>query len=88
MNQKDRKITDYVVSEIYDDRSEEYGLCDSDYTSEDYIPIIYNDNEEMEVIQLNESLIEASIINDIKNELDYLKELKKPTQKLTVTKPY
>ena len=35
----------------------------------------------MGVIQLNESLIEASIINDIKNELDYLKELKKPTQK-------
>lgn len=76
-----RKITDCVVSEIYDDRSEEYGLCDSDYTSEDYIPVIYNDNEEMGVIQLNESLIEASIINDIKNELDYLKELKKPTQK-------
>ena len=77
---RDRKITDCVVSEIYDDRSEDYGLCDSDYTSEDYVPVIYNDNEEMGVIQLDESLIEASIINDIKNELDYLKELKKPTK--------
>lgn len=75
---RDKKITDCVVSKIYDDRSEEYGLRDSDYTPEDYIPVIYNDNEEMGVIQLDESIIEASIMNDIKNELDYLKELKNP----------
>lgn len=77
---RDRKITDCVVSEIYDDRSEEYGLCDSDYTPECCIPVIYNDNEEMGSIQLDESLTEASIMNKIKNELDSLKELKKPTK--------
>lgn len=78
---RDKKITDCVVSEIYDDRSETYGLCNPDYKSEDCIPVIYNDNEEMGVIQLDESLIEASIMNDIKNELDYLKELKNPDNK-------
>lgn len=34
---RDKKITDCVVSKIYDDRSEEYGLCDSDYMPEGFI---------------------------------------------------
>ncbi len=65
---------DIKVTNIYDGRAEDYTLTDSDYDAEKYIPILTNGNDaEMLSIELTSSLVETSILNDIKVVLDRFK---------------